>query len=117
MNEANQIHEPQDNFTAALLHALETSPDVSVPSDFTARMMARLPQHPKPRSRYSDAVITTPGYGRKALIGAVALLVVLLAISATFPASNASRIFQFVLLGQACVYALWLCFGSRYLRS
>lgn len=113
----NETHEPQDKLTAALQQALEAQPAVNVPSDFTARMMARIPQQSTPRRRIADAVITTPGYGRKSIFAALGVLLILMLVTAALPSSDTSHIFQLVLFLQAGIYALWLCFGKRYLRS
>ncbi len=108
--------EPQDKLTAALLQALETPPLVSVPGDFTTRMMARIPQHDPPRSRFANAVITAPSYGRKAIIAALVVLVVLM--FAFTPVASTSHntwtTVELVLLAQFSVFVLWLGFGKRY---
>ena len=111
----NEPHEPQDKLTAALLQALETAPQVSVPSDFTARLMARIPQQPRPRRRFADAVITAPSYGRKAIFGALIVLTILM--FAFTPAAGTSRTWmtmELVLLVQFSAFVLWLGFGERY---
>jgi hypothetical protein len=115
----NETNEQQDKFTAALLQALETPPQVNVPSDFTARMMARIPQREQPRSRFANAVITAPSYGRKATVVALVVLVVLM--FAFTPAAagkpNTWTTIELVLLIQLSVFVLWLGFSRRDSRQ
>ncbi|MEK6397510.1 MAG: hypothetical protein V4734_05440 [Terriglobus sp.] len=113
MNEAN---EQQDKLTEALLQALDTAPEVSVPSDFTARMMVRIPQQEAPRRRFADAAIKAPSYGRKAIFGALVVLVVLMfAFTPVARTSyNSWTTIEFVLLTQFSIFVLWLSFGKRY---
>lgn len=101
--------DPHDEFNAALLRALETPPQIVVPQDFAARVMARIPQEPKARQRFTNAASTAPGYGRKAIFGALAVLVAIMFL--VTPAAGTSRIWmtlELVLLAQLGIFVLWL---------
>lgn len=111
----NETLGQQDKLTATLLQALETPPPVTVPSDFTARMLARIPQQPAPRRRFADAVIPAPSYGRKATIGALIVIVALMfAFTPAAGRSNTWTGIELVLLVQLSAFVLWLGFGKRY---
>lgn len=104
----------QDEFNAALLRALETPPQIVAPQDFAARVMACVPQEPKARHRFTNASFTAPGYGRKAIFGALAVLVAIM--FAVTPVAGTSRIWmtlELVLLAQLGVFVLWLGFSRR----
>lgn len=113
----NETNEPQDKLTAALLQTLETAPEITVPSDFTARMMARIPQQQTaPRRHFADAVIKAPSYGRKAIFGALVVLVVLMFAFTPIARTsyNSWTTIELVLLAQLSVFVLWLGFSKRY---
>lgn len=112
-----EAQDPQDEFNATLLRALETPPQIVAPQDFAARVMGRIPQTAKPRTRFANTVLTATDYGRKAIFGALGLLLVLmLAITPATRTSSTWMIFQLVLLVQFSVLVLWLGFGRRYSR-
>jgi len=112
----NETPEQQDKLSAALLQSLETAPEVHVPTDFTARMMARIPQHKAPHRRFANAVIKAPNYGRKALFGALIVLVVLMFAFTPIARTsyNSWTTIELVLLAQFSVFVLWFSFGKRY---
>ena len=109
--------EQQDEFNASLLRALETPPQIVAPQDFAARVMARIPQEPKTRQRFANVVSTAPGYGRKAIFGALAVLVAIMFV--VTPAAGTSRVWmtlELVLLAQLGIFVLWLGFSRRNSR-
>lgn len=108
----------QDEFSAAVLRALETPPQIAAPQDFAARVMGRIPQVAKPRPRFANAVLTAPDYGRKAIFVALGLLLALmLVITPATRTSSTWMTFQMVLLTQFGVLVLWLGFGGRFSRQ
>ena len=103
-----QFEEEHDETMEALLRALETAPAVDVPADFTARVMARVPQHARVAG-LRRARALTPRYGRAAaFIGLGMLLVTMLFVSSVTGNSSVGAALQLLLLVQLCAYALWI---------
>jgi hypothetical protein len=88
--------------------ALETSPSVQVPSDFAARLMARVPQ--QKQRRIVVPAISRARYGRYAILAAMLLILVAMLVYAPRSTSNMGLIIQFTLLAELAALALW--FGS-----
>lgn len=111
------MQEPQDAFNAALLHTLETPPQIIAPKDFAARVMAQIPQQPQARSRFADATFPATSYGRKAIfVGLGLLLALMLVITPATRTSSTWMTFQMVLLAQFSIFVLWLGFGKAHSR-
>jgi hypothetical protein len=94
-------HDPLND---AITQALETKPTISVPDDFAARVMARVPQ----TRRAVAPSISRGRYGRFALLCAMPLLVVAMLVLA--PATHDSVLWlcmQTMLFAELAGIVLW----------
>jgi hypothetical protein len=102
--------ETQDPLMQQITEALEARPAVSVPDDFAARLMARIPQQQQRKLRV-PALMAPSHYGHIALVAAIML--VLVGTIAVAPLTRTSSLWfglQFLLLTQ--LVALVLLYGK-----
>ncbi len=88
--------------------ALEQAPAVAVPAEFTARVMARLPERKVARVPADGLFVRRTHYGRNAMLAGAGLLCCLLVAGVV--ASNGSaawRLAEWTALAQLAGIALW----------
>jgi hypothetical protein len=105
-----------DTEMEAIIKALESAPDVAVPDDFAARLMARVPQQQTQR-RY--VLMQTPQaeshVGRTLAFAALLVLVVgMLLLAPHTPGSETWLLLQGLLFAQLVALLLWM--GISYKR-
>jgi hypothetical protein len=97
---------------ARITRALEDAPSVTVPADFAARVMARVPQR-KP-ARYDLLLRQRTHYGRNLMLGGAVLLCALLITVAIGGQSTATwRLAEWIILVQLAGIALWYGMARR----
>ena len=99
----------QDELMEGITGALETPPAATVPDDFTARLMARLP--PTRRHFVLPELPVRPQYGLIATSAGIVLLLIAMAFAAVF--AQTSPVLETVLFCQFCGLTLWLAVSRR----
>ncbi len=108
----DHLQEHQDETMTGLIRALEIVPSVDVPDNFTARVMARIPQkQSRVNLRYARAL--APRYGRTMAFVSLGVLVAAMLLVTYFTGASGSwSALQFVLLLQLAAYVMWISFAS-----
>lgn len=89
-----------------LTRALERAPSVIVPADFTAKVMARIPE--RKVARYGFLLPQRTHYGRNLMLGGAVLLCCLLIAGAiVWQTTAAWRLAEWTILAQLAGIALW----------
>lgn len=95
-----------------LTKALEHAPDVSAPSDFARRVMARV-SHEQPHPALHRARALTPRYGRAAAYGALVITAIAVIVLTFHVRPSASwYASQMVLMAQLGCIAVWIGLAS-----
>jgi protein-S-isoprenylcysteine O-methyltransferase Ste14 len=95
-----------DPLLIQITEALETAPNIPVPSDFAARVMARVPR--QKTHRMAVPAIAKARYGQAALVLAMVLLVAaMLYLAPETRTSNTWLLLQGLLLAQLAFLAIW----------
>ena len=111
----NDLNGNSDIEMDRILQALETPPDVTVPDDFTARLMARVPHQPQRRFVLRQSLQTEGQFGRR--LAFVALLVIVAGMLLMAPHTAGSEtwlLLQGLLFVQLVALLLWM--GISYKR-
>ena len=111
----NDLHNIKDSEIDGIMQALERPPEIAVPNDFAARVMARVPQQPRRRYVLRQALQTEARLGRK--LAFVAMLILVAGMILLAPHTSASEtwlLLQGVLFAQLVALLLWL--GISYKR-
>jgi hypothetical protein len=101
----NESEPNSDDLMKRITDALETHPEVTMPADFAARVMARVPAQTR---RITLPAISRARYGRYAL--ALAMLLILAAMLVFAPATRSSALWltlQAMLFAQLAALVLW----------
>ena len=102
--------DPQRAEEDRIVRALEQAPAVPVPADFTARVMAQLPERKVARvSEWRGLLLRRTHYGRNAMLAGAAVLCCLLIVTgvAGHEGSAAWRLAEWTALAQLAGIALW----------
>jgi len=94
-----------DPFLKQMTNALETAPDVQVPGDFAARVMARVPQ--QKRRHIVMPAIARARYGRFAMLAAMACILIAMVAFAPEGSSSMGILIESALLAQLAALVLW----------
>lgn len=114
MTDAQQ--KTNDSQMSAITSALEAKPDVPVPDDFAARMMARLPEGQTHRLSVPVSVTSGSQFGR--LAAYVSLVLLLAGMAVLAPRAQDSAVWlslQGLLFLQFCALLLWAGMSRRRL--
>jgi hypothetical protein len=90
-----------------ITHALEQPPEVTVPADFAARMMAQLPERKAARVPAAGWFVRRTHYGRNAMLAGAGLLCCLLMVAAVGHGGTAWQLAEWIALLQLAGIALW----------
>ena len=105
----------QDIEMDRIVQALETAPDVAMPDNFAARVIARVPRQPQRRFVLRQAMQTEARIGRRLALAALVLLVGSMLLLAPHTAgSEIWLLLQAVLFTQLVALLLWM--GISYKR-
>lgn len=97
---------PERDEEARITRVLDDAPAVTVPTEFTAAVMARLPQ--RTLARYEVLLRQRTHYGRKAmLVGAVLLCCLLVFGAVTRQGTIAWQVAEWIILAQLAGIVLW----------
>jgi hypothetical protein len=114
MQEGRQVLNDHDPLMTDITTVLEVPPQVAVPQDFSARLMARLPQQPHKRYRIPDGMPARAQYGRITTLASVGLLLMaMLLVGLLTQPSLARTLMQTTLFVQFCAVLLWMALGWR----
>jgi hypothetical protein len=95
-----------------MTRALEDAPHVTVPADFAARVMARVPQ--RKATRYGLPLRQRTHYGRNLMVGgAVLLCALLVAVAVGGQTTAAVRVAEWTIFAQLAGIALWYGMARR----
>lgn len=102
----------QDELTQRITAALDTKPAIAAPADFSARLMARLPE--QPTRRVLPAMRETSNYGQMVTLAMLVLLLVAMVFAAVFfGRSSAWNLAEDLLFLQFGALTLWLVLSRR----
>lgn len=111
----NDLQKTRDGDMDRIVQALEAAPSVTVPDDFAARVMARVPQQPQRRYVLRQALQTEAHFGRKLAVAALLILVVGMVLLAPHTAGSGTwLLLQGLLFAQLVALLLWM--GIFYKR-
>jgi hypothetical protein len=104
-----------DNEMEQIVKALESAPDVAVPDDFAARLMARVPEQPHRRYVIPQTLQTDSHVGRTLTFAALLVLIAGMLLLAPHTVRSATWLMlQGVLFAQLVALLLWM--GISYKR-
>jgi hypothetical protein len=102
----------QDHMMQQITAALEAKPSMVAPADFSARLMARLPQKPAPQ--VLPVMPQRSSYGRIVMLAMLAVMMAAMVFAASiFGHSTAWTIAEDVLFLQFGALTLWFVLSRR----
>lgn len=102
----------QDELTQRITAVLESKPHIAAPADFSARLMARLPE--QPTRRVLPAMREPSHYGRLVTLTMLALMLVAMVCAAVFSGhSSAWSLAEDLLFLQFGALTLWFVLSRR----